>query len=492
MIPKKAAAILMATKSGEVLLGARADEIAFLGGFIAFPGGRVDPEDAAFADALFGASDETLVAKAAALRELFEEVGILFDGARAILAPPDLRAGTAASAYRSLSIRPRSESLVFGGRWVTPESSPVRFDTCFFLAVVDAPPAELFVRRSEFAWAKFVDPDFAIEKWRQLEWIIGTPTKYAIDVLALGIDEAPRRLCAIPEAAGSETIEFEALQGIRSIPLRTPTLPPARHTNAYVAGDEQLVIVDPATYEESEREKLLERIEARTIGDRSRIEAVVLTHHHADHVGAAMWLKKRLGCPIWAHPITRSLLAGKIDIDRTLDEGDRIDLGRAECGGRFVFEVLFTPGHAPGHIVLLDRRDRGRAMILGDMVAGIGTIIIDPPEGDMAEYIAQLRRLAAIAPDAIAFPAHGMASMKAKKKLDEYVAHRLAREEKVMRALVLGGRAAPIDLLESAYDDTSPALYPLAARSCLAHLLKLVKDGRAEQHGDRFVAIPAS
>jgi glyoxylase-like metal-dependent hydrolase (beta-lactamase superfamily II)/8-oxo-dGTP pyrophosphatase MutT (NUDIX family) len=483
--PKRAAAILLATKSGELLIGERAKEIAFLSGFLAFPGGRVDKDDPAFAHQLFGASDETSVGKAAALRELFEEIGLVFDGARAF-APAD-RPASAPEAYRSLDLRPDPRSLVFGGRWITPEFAPVRFDTSFYLAIAETAPAEMRINDREFAWASFVRPDAILERWRRHEWIVGEPTRYAIEVLALGLEEAPRRLVAIPEAQGGELAEFELLQGVRSMPLRTPTLPPARHTNAYIAGDERMIIVDPATYEESEREKLLEHIELHR-ADGASVLAIVLTHHHVDHVGAATWLKERLRCPIWAHAITKSLLRGKIDVDQTIGEGDRIDLGEARSGGPFVWEVIFTPGHDPGHIVLVDRRAGGRALIAGDMVAGIGTIIIDPPEGDMAEYVAQLRRLAEIAPEAMILPAHGMVSVRAKQKLEEYIAHRLMREEKVYAALVAHGRGTPVDLLERAYDDTNPVLYPLAARSCLAHLLKLVKDGRAEQSGETFSA----
>lgn len=276
-----------------------------------------------------------------------------------------------------------------------------------------------------------------------------------------------------------------ARSGIVQLPLRTPTLPPAEHTNAYLVGHERLVLVDPATYEDEERGLLAQLLdEARADG--ARLEAVILTHHHADHVGAAAWVSERFGVPIWGHALTGERLRDRLELDRHLDEGARIGLGRDEAGAELELEVLFTPGHAPGHIVLVDARGEREALIAGDMVAALGSIIIDPDDGDMARYIHELERLAARRPGLV-LPAHGPPIPEGTAKLQAYVAHRLLRERKVLEALVAHeGWAAPEDLLPAAYDDTPPALYPLAARACLAHLLKLEREGRAERRGARF------
>ena len=126
-------------------------------------------------------------------------------------------------------------------------------------------------------------------------------------------------------------------------------------------------------------------------------------------------------------------------------------------------------------------------MIVGDMVASMGTIIIDPPEGNMAEYLRQLTRLRK-RPQGVLFPAHGAPIVDGHGKLDHYVQHRLQRERKVLDALRAVGAGEPTDLLPVAYSDTPTQLYPLAARSCLAHLQKLVEDGVAEGDGVRFRA----
>ena len=272
--------------------------------------------------------------------------------------------------------------------------------------------------------------------------------------------------------------------GIQQLPLRTPTLPPAAHTNAYIVGHERLVVVDPAPYDEDERDVLLQHLKSR-VRRGAVAEAIVLTHHHADHMGAAEWLSGALQIPVWAHARTAELLSGRVTVDRFLDEDDVLELGLDAGGRRFDLRVLFTPGHASGHVVLLDERPGARALICGDMVAAIGSIVIDPPDGDMARYIAELRRLSALDPHLV-FPAHGPPIIEGRAHLDGYVAHRLKREAKVQSALQDAGSGRPEDLLPSAYDDTPVFLYPLAARACLAHLEKLVHDGVATRDGERF------
>ena len=146
--------------------------------------------------------------------------------------------------------------------------------------------------------------------------------------------------------------------------------------------------------------------------------------------------------------------------------------------------MLHTPGHAPGHVCLFE--PRSRTAIVGDMVASVGTILIAPGEGDMALYIEQLERLAAL--DAsLALPAHGEPIDDPTALFIRYVAHRKMREDKIFAAL----KAAPAssdgmtagDLVPAAYDDVSPAIWPLAKLSVDAHLEKLERDGRIERTG---------
>ncbi len=256
------------------------------------------------------------------------------------------------------------------------------------------------------------------------------------------------------------------------LPLRTPTLPPATHTNTVLFGRERSWIVDPATPHDAERARLLEALDARAEGGRPA-HAIVLTHHHDDHVGAAAWLRAERGLPIYAHPKTRDILGARVPVDEILRDGDVI-VGSDAPDDRW--EVMHTPGHASGHIVLWQGVRRG--LIAGDMVAAIGTIIIVPPDGHMATYVAQLERLAELDP-AWLVPAHGQVIDTPVAHLRGYVRHRLAREAQVVQALAQGP-AELSTITARSYPDVPASLHPLAEYSCLAHLQKLEEEGLAQ------------
>jgi ribonuclease/clavin/mitogillin len=274
----------------------------------------------------------------------------------------------------------------------------------------------------------------------------------------------------VPAAAATLQVEAPAA-GLRVVGLRTPTLPPATHTSCYWLGADvgagRFTMVDPATPFPDELDRLFELVEREAAAGR-RLERVVLTHHHGDHIGAADALRQRFGVPIAAHAATAALLAGTLSIDESLHVGQVLTLGAT------TWQVLVTPGHAPGHVCLW-RADDG-ALVAGDMIAGIGTILIDPSDGDMRAYLASLERLATLAPRWL-LPAHGPRVEHGEALLRGYVAHRLAREAKVLAALRQLGPASVARLTELAYADTPAALWPLAARSLRSHLGKLLADG---------------
>ncbi len=224
----------------------------------------------------------------------------------------------------------------------------------------------------------------------------------------------------------------------------------------------EVYVIDPASPWPDPRDELDAWLADRQL----TVRAILLTHHHHDHVGGAAYLAEATAAPVWAHPVTEGLV--DIPIARTLEEGDVV-------GGRLT--ALFTPGHAPGHLAFAD--SVSGLIIAGDMVAGTGSIVVAPPEGHMGTYLASLRRLKDEAPKGM-IPAHGPLIEDPQDHLDGYIEHRLWREERIYEGLPDDGReAALMDVTRAAYTDVPETLHMLAAYSARAHLDHLVELGRA-------------
>ncbi|HHH31639.1 MAG TPA: MBL fold metallo-hydrolase [Polyangiaceae bacterium] len=264
--------------------------------------------------------------------------------------------------------------------------------------------------------------------------------------------------------------------GVAWFAARTPTLPPATHTNSYALGERDVVLVEPATpFEDEQREWIAW---ARGLASNGRdLVGIVVTHHHVDHVGGASFFADALDLPLWAHPWTAEIL--DVPISRQLRDGDEITLDGPKAQR---WRCLHTPGHAPGHICLHD--PESGMLVVGDMVASEGTILVAPGDGDLTAYLEQLRRLADLEATT-ALPAHGAPIADPRRLFEHYVSHRLMRENKVMTALLRHPEGGDLDALVAiAYDDVPVAIWPLAKLSLHSHLIKLVSEGRAERLDD--------
>jgi ribonuclease/clavin/mitogillin len=135
---------------------------------------------------------------------------------------------------------------------------------------------------------------------------------------------------------------------------------------------------------------------------------------------------------------------------------------------------LHTPGHARGHLCFHDA-DRG-ALLTGDNILGVGSVLIDPPEGNMRDYLNSLERLRSLPNLSVLFGGHGPAVATPYRKIDEYISHRLEREQNILTA-VREGATDPQQIVAKVYTDVSPKAYPMAERAVLAHLEKLLADG---------------
>lgn len=261
-------------------------------------------------------------------------------------------------------------------------------------------------------------------------------------------------------------------------PVRTPTLLPATHTNVvFVVSAGEAVLIEPATPYDDELERLLHAVDA--LGRRGvEVKAIWATHHHPDHVGGALAITRALGLPLRAHPETLARVDPAIAAGPPIGEGDRLRVGALEL------KALHVPGHAVGHLAFFEPEIG--ALVAGDMVAAVGTILIEPGEGHMATYLRSLERLASL--DArVVLPAHGGAIRPGREVFERYIAHRLLREARVLDAL--GAAPQALDaLVTRAYADTPPHVWPLALLSLEAHLVKLVEEGKAQRSAQGWSA----
>src|SRR5436309_1063233 len=404
----------------EVFWVRRAPQMIFQGGFYAFPGGQLDPEEDA---------------RVCAARELFEEIGVRID----------------------------PTTLVEVGRWVTPAFSPRRFDTRFFLT--KCPPGEEpRLVTAEHDFGEWIGPGDAVAKWMEGQILSAPPVLHALRCLAEGLDGVETRMTAVPWANGEPIPAIDMRPGIVLVPLPTPTLPPAPQKTHNAVGGDEAGRDDPASPNQQEQ-ALLDRIL-----ENQNIREIWLTHLHRDHVSGANHLKQQRGVKIAAHPITARDLEGVVTVDRTFVDGERLEL-RGKPGWNL--RVLHTPGHARGHVCLFE--EKNGSLITGDLMAGLGTIVIDPPEGHMATYLDSLQRMHTLPVTAL-FPAHGPVMANAKARIQEYIDHRLTRERNILAAWNRGTRE-PVAIVREVYTDVAPVMYGLAERSVMAHLEKL-KDER--------------
>jgi glyoxylase-like metal-dependent hydrolase (beta-lactamase superfamily II) len=265
--------------------------------------------------------------------------------------------------------------------------------------------------------------------------------------------------------------------GVQMIPLLTQGLPPSTHTNAYLVGAGPTCLIDPGPARPEEQQRLFAALDAagRTPA------AVVLTHHHPDHVGAAAACARRYGAPVWAHPLTAAALAGRVEVNRALEDGDRLDLGEAPDGrGPWHLEAVHTPGHAAGHLAFYE--PRYRLLFAGDMVSTLSSVVIAPPGGDLAAYLDSLRRLEAF-DCRLLLPAHGGASARPRQTLAAALEHRARREAQLLAALGPEPQAVG-ELAAALYKGLPAGLTRLAELQTLAGLLKLQRDGRVEPVGE--------
>jgi glyoxylase-like metal-dependent hydrolase (beta-lactamase superfamily II) len=247
-------------------------------------------------------------------------------------------------------------------------------------------------------------------------------------------------------------------------------------TNTYLVGAGDLAVIDPGP-------DIASHIEALLSEGKKRIRWILCTHTHLDHSPAAAALKAASGAQILGRPAP----PGQDETftpDLVVENGQRIPLDGC------TLRAIHTPGHASNHLCYL--LEETRMLFTGDHVMQGSTVVINPPDGNMRAYLAALEAL--LAEDlAIIAPGHGYLIGAPHKEMRRLIAHRLAREQKVVLALRRLRQASLEQLLPAVYDDVPERMHRWAARSLTAHLEKLVADGavRADRAGYSLIQSPS-
>jgi glyoxylase-like metal-dependent hydrolase (beta-lactamase superfamily II) len=243
-------------------------------------------------------------------------------------------------------------------------------------------------------------------------------------------------------------------------------------TNCYIVGDDPVVVVDPGS------EPGIELV-PKVLAERGSptVQAILLTHAHPDHAIATPTLRRELNVPVMLHPDNAQIFWDHFSLD---DVDEFIDPAKSMCVDGLEFELLLTPGHAPGHISLFHRPSG--TMIAGDLVSGNGTIGVFPPTGNMVEYLDSLRRARACNPRYL-LPGHGPVIDDPEALFKHYLQRRMEREEQIL-ALLGEGESTIAAILRILYPDVPPEYSFPAESTILAHLEKLQHDGRVTFTGD--------
>ena len=531
-----------ASEGFEVLMTRRSEQASFAPGAYVFPGGTVDAADGdaraiSISRGREAQGPEVRTLCVTAIRESFEELGILLayrpdgqmadatDAARFDRSPDADFVGQLAAAGFTLAV----DRVWWLCHWITDRDLPKRFDVRFLVAL--APPGqEAIADETEQFEPVWVSPQDAIKRYDEGHFSIIFPTERTLRRLQRFADaEAVLAACAserplfvsspragylrgqverfdefemqfgeleltTPDGRILHQLDWQheravpLLRNVQRLTAPNPGMMTGPGTNTYIIGDDDAgyAVIDPGPADPVHVDRI-----AALVGDRLRY--ILCTHAHSDHSPGAFLLQDRIAAPIlgrrWG-PRVREEDTGSLREadpaafvpDRMLEDGEELQLGDS------TLRAVFTPGHASNHLCFLLVEDG--LLFSGDHINNGQTVVINPPDGDMKEYLDALERLHAM-PLTYVLPAHGYVLGFARQAIRQLINHRLGREAKVLAAVQRQQRGTLEQLLPEVYGDVDPVLYPVAARSLLAHLEKLAQDGTIGRAGGRWTAQPA-
>ncbi len=516
----------------EVLMSRRSMTASFAPGAYVFPGGGIDAADAqAHAQSTRRAtqSDLHLTQAIAAIRESFEELGVLLarrpDGGHASaldIAALDRKAPFARQcAERGLVLA--GDDVFVLAHWITDRDLPRRFDVPFLVARMpeDQQPVADETEQFEPVWIRPAD---ALAKHKAGNFFIIFPTIRTLERLqAYAHVDAVLQACALekplwtscPRAgllAGAEAryMEHEApygelaltcpdgqivhsldwqteapvalLKNVMRLTAPNPGVMTGPGTNSYLVGDAKAgyIVIDPGPADHGH----LARLYQAAGGD---IRMIVCTHSHPDHSPGAKPLQQMCEVPGQAAGKTKPLICGLPSLataradsffqpDRVLRNNELITPASIglQAENTHHLKVIYTPGHAANHICLVLIEDG--LLFSGDHILNGSTTVVNPPDGDMTAYLDSLDTLSNVCDEhGIEFiaPAHGYVIGEAKTAIAQLKAHRLKREAKIAAVMQAMPNGTLDDWVPLAYDDVDARIWPVAKRSLQAHVDRL-------------------
>jgi glyoxylase-like metal-dependent hydrolase (beta-lactamase superfamily II)/8-oxo-dGTP pyrophosphatase MutT (NUDIX family) len=527
------AATLILLRSGpgglETLMLQRTKDAAFLGGAYVFPGGSLDPGDAAprrllglaeaRANQRLGLASGAVAYYVAAVRECFEEAGVLLacDANGHPLLPAraqqlmQFRNNPFLELLEKENLFIPAGTLAYYGHWITQPGRSRRFDTRFFVTL--APEGQEGAHdANETVHHVWINPREALARANRGEIELVHATRQTLTDLgrfsdpraayeyAMSLTEIPtNRACWAqgkegarvfrrgdapyfeihwndPEESGQTSYDL-----VPGIPKRldryttrliapNPGMMTGPGTNTYLVGEQDLAVIDPGPAIDSHIEKILAS---------GKIRWILCTHTHMDHSPAAAAIKKAAGAKLFGRPAPAGQDASFAP-DHVLSHGDVVRFGSLSL------RAIHTPGHASNHLCYL--LEQTKMLFTGDHVMQGSTVVINPPDGDMRAYLASLGLL--LKEDlAIIAPGHGYLIGEPHHEVRRLVQHRLKREGKVREAIAKLGEPSLEEMLPLVYDDVPARLHGWAARSLTAHLQKLVADGTARARDGRYTLV---
>lgn len=265
--------------------------------------------------------------------------------------------------------------------------------------------------------------------------------------------------------AGSAVAVATQSVPVRRILGRNPGPMTGPGTNSYLIGRDRLSLVDPGPADANQLRSFL-----AAIGD-ATLENILITHTHGDHSPGAQALQAATGARLVGLKAPDVAGHDKTFVpDKLYADEDVIDCGE------YSIRLIATPGHVSNHICFLLKEEQ--LLFTGDHILQGTTPVILPPDGDMSAYLDALERLLTIPLKGLA-PGHGEVMLQPYAEIEKLIAHRLARQEKVVAGLESLGSVTLDELVLTVYDDVAKQLIPWAKKTLLAHLIKLEQDGRA-------------